>query len=155
MASQMPHIETGSESETSTRRLSDSSSAIDEPWLLYDGECPFCSRYVGLIRLRESIGPVRIINIRQGGQEVEQAMSAGLDLDEGMLLHYEGQMYHGADCLNRLALLTTSNTSFNRLNAWLFKNATFSKLSYPILRVGRNLTLKLLGRPRLENLGDR
>ena len=52
-------------------------------WIVYDGQCPFCSRYVALLRLRDSLGEVRLINARDGGPVVEELQRAGVDLDEG------------------------------------------------------------------------
>lgn len=125
-------------------------STAADTWIVYDGECPFCRNYVALIKLRKSIGPVRIINARDGGREVEQLKAAGLDLDEGMALHYGGHLYHGDACIHMLAMLTESTGIFNRLNVWMFKSSARAKFFYPIMRCGRNLTLKLLGRKKLN-----
>ena len=38
-------------------------------WLVYDGDCPFCSRYVQLLRIREAVGPLRLVNARDGGAQ--------------------------------------------------------------------------------------
>ncbi len=121
-----------------------------EAALVYDGECPFCSRYVQMVRLRQSLGPVRLINARDGGQEVERLVREGYDLDEGMALLWQGEVYHGADCINRIALLSTSSGIFNRINAAIFRSPTLSKLLYPMLRAGRNAVLRLLGRTRIR-----
>ena len=32
--------------------------------IIYDGECPFCSKYVRLIQLKKTIGYVELINAR-------------------------------------------------------------------------------------------
>ncbi|GMG83953.1 DCC1-like thiol-disulfide oxidoreductase family protein [Paralimibaculum aggregatum] len=117
--------------------------------IIYDGDCPFCSSYVGLMRLKQAIGPVALIDAREGGPEVERARALGFDLDDGMLLHLDGRDHHGADCLNRLALLSTRSGLFNRLSAWLFRSETLARVAYPLLRAGRNATLMLLGRRRL------
>jgi DCC1-like thiol-disulfide oxidoreductase len=119
-------------------------------WIIYDGECPFCSNYVRFTKLKDTIGPVRLINARDGGPEVDYVKAAGLDLDEGMVLHYQGQDYHGDKCLNMLALMSSDNGFFNKLNAALFSSAAVAKLSYPFLRFGRNTTLMLLGRKKLN-----
>ena len=55
-------------------------------WIVYDGQCPFCSRYVQLLRLRESLGRVELVNARHRGPIVDEVVRAGLDLDEGMIL---------------------------------------------------------------------
>jgi len=120
------------------------------PSIVYDGDCPFCDRYVTLLRLRDSIGQVALVNARDGGSLVEAIRRLGIDLDEGMVLVMNGELYHGADCLNRLALLTTPSGTFNRMNAWMFRSPTAARLLYPVLRAGRNAALVLLGRKKID-----
>lgn len=120
-------------------------------WLLYDGECPFCSHYVRHVRLREAIGPITLANAREHASLVDEVRRLGFDVDTGMVLKLDGNYYHGADCIHALALLTTSSGWFNRLNSLMFRSARASRLLYPLLRTGRNLTLRLLGRARLRS----
>jgi predicted DCC family thiol-disulfide oxidoreductase YuxK len=122
----------------------------DEPWIVYDGQCPFCSRYVRLVRLKETLGHVDLIDARQGGPQVEEARKAGMDLDDGMVLKLDGRLYHGADCIHMLALLSTPSSRFNRLNAALFRSQTASRILYPVLRAGRNAVLRILGRSKID-----
>ncbi|WP_233350113.1 thiol-disulfide oxidoreductase DCC family protein [Henriciella mobilis] len=119
-------------------------------WLLYDGECPFCSRYVQLLRIRETAGPLRLIDARNGGPELKEALAEGLDLDEGMVLKVSDRLYHGDDCVHMLALLSAPKGLFSRFNSWVFKSRLRSALIYPVLRTGRNITLRLLGRRKLQ-----
>lgn len=122
------------------------------PWLVYDGECPFCTAYVKLVRLRETVGKVRLINARDGGPEVEMIRQAGLDLDEGMVFNMDGRLLHGDEAIHALALLTTDSGAFNRLSRWVFQSESRSRALYPALRAGRNVALRLLGRSKLDNL---
>jgi predicted DCC family thiol-disulfide oxidoreductase YuxK len=119
-------------------------------WIVYDGQCPFCSRYVQLLRLRESLGAVRLIDARQGGPIVEELQRAGVDLDEGMVLKLDDRLYHGHDCIHVLALLSTPSGLFNRINAAVFRSAPTARMLYPVLRVGRNAVLRLLGRGKIR-----
>jgi predicted DCC family thiol-disulfide oxidoreductase YuxK len=119
-------------------------------WIVYDGQCPFCSRYVTLLRLREALGRVELIDARQDGPLVDEITAAGLDLDEGMVLKMDGRLYHGDECIHRLALLSTPSGLFNRVNAAVFRSPTASRLLYPVLRIGRDAALRLLGRPKLN-----
>jgi predicted DCC family thiol-disulfide oxidoreductase YuxK len=121
-----------------------------EAWLVYDGECPFCSRYVRYIRLREAVGKVHLINAREGGPVAEELQAAGLDLNEGMVLKMGGRYYHGADCIHALALLSGGSDTFNRINAAIFRSPALSRLLYPVLRAGRNTVLRTLGRPKIS-----
>jgi predicted DCC family thiol-disulfide oxidoreductase YuxK len=126
---------------------------VKEPaanWLLYDGECPFCSRYVVHVRLREAAGHVTLANAREHPTLVEEVRRLSYEIDTGMVLKLNGRYYHGADCIHMLALLTTPAGWFNRINALAFRSRTVARFAYPILRAGRNLTLKLLGRSRLQ-----
>jgi predicted DCC family thiol-disulfide oxidoreductase YuxK len=121
-----------------------------EVLIVYDGQCPFCSRYVKLVRLRESLGQVRLVNAREGGPLVDELQRAGVDLDEGMALKLDGRLYHGHDCIHMLALLSTPSSAFNRLNAALFRSPRAARLLYPVLRTGRNAALRLLGRSKIS-----
>jgi len=132
--------------------MSTPSTSADTPavTIVYDGECPFCSRYIGLLRLRDAVGPVRLIDARSHDPAVARLQQAGFDLNEGMVVEYAGRIHHGADGLNLLALLSTGSGTFNRLNAAAFRSTTASKLLYPALRLGRNLTLRALGRRKID-----
>lgn len=125
-------------------------TAASRTAIVYDGGCPFCSAYVRLVRLREAVGPVELVDARQGGPLVDEIVAAGLDLDNGMVLKLEGKFYHGDECLNRLALLSTNSGAFNRLTAQLFRRPAVARIAYPVLRAGRNLALKLMGREKLD-----
>ena len=126
------------------------SSPSPDNYILYDGDCPFCSSYVLMQRLRSAIGPVRLLNARDGGPEVSAAREAGLDLDEGMVLFYEGRLYHGDACMNMLALLSDDRRLLARFVNWLFASRNRASALYPLLRAGRNLTLRLLARRKLN-----
>lgn len=118
-------------------------------WLVYDGQCPFCSRYVQLLRLRSALGHLVLVDAREGGPLVDEIFAAGLDLDEGMVLKIDDRFYHGQECIHMLALMSTPSTAFNRINGAVFRSPRAAKLLYPVLRAGRNATLRLLGRAPL------
>jgi len=126
-----------------------------DTWVVYDGQCPFCSHYVQLVRLRETLGQIKLIDARKGGPQVDEVRKAGLDLDEGMVLKLDGRLYHGAECIHRLALLSTRSSWFNRVNAALFRSQRASRLLYPALRGGRNAVLRMLGRSKLNPQSSR
>jgi predicted DCC family thiol-disulfide oxidoreductase YuxK len=119
--------------------------------IVYDGQCPFCSTYVRYTRLRDAVGPVKLVDARSGGPVAEEAIRAGYNLDEGMVLKYGGRLYHGADCLNMLSLLSSRSGLFNQLMAFAFARPGVAHMAYPALRAGRNATLKLLGRGQIHD----
>jgi predicted DCC family thiol-disulfide oxidoreductase YuxK len=121
-------------------------------WLVYDGDCPFCSRYVTFVRLRKTLGQLELVNAREGGPIVDEIRQTGLDLDEGMVLKLGDRYLHGAECMHALALMSGPSDLFNRVNAALFRSPRMARFLYPILRAGRNATLRLLGRGKLVDM---
>ena len=119
--------------------------------VIYDGDCPFCSRYVAHVRLRNVAQKLDYVNARDGGPLVEDARKKGFDLNEGMLVLVDGAYHHGAEAVHVLAMLSSPLGAFNRLNGQIFKSRFLSRLLYPVLRAGRNLSLRLLGRLRLPS----
>ena len=114
--------------------------------IIYDGECIFCQHYVRFLRLRETVGPVELIDARSGDERVKQYARAGYDLNEGMLFVLDGRVYHGSDAVHVLATLSSPATAFNKVNSWLFRAPLVSRLVYPVLKLGRRATLFVRGR---------
>ena len=130
--------------------MSSPSTSADAVTIVYDGECPFCSRYISMLRLRDAVGPVRLIDARSSDVAVARFQRMGYDLNDGMVVEYAGRIHHGADGLHLLALLSTASGTFNKLNAAVFRSTAASNLLYPALRLGRNLTLRALGRRKID-----
>lgn len=122
---------------------------VEQIKILYDGECPVCSNYMQMLRLKENYEPT-LINIRDGGHDVDRAQEAGLNLNDGMVLIKGEHLYYGDDCIHRLALMSTPSTLFNKVNAMIFRHPRLSRVIYPLLVLGRKLLLTLLGRKPFE-----
>jgi predicted DCC family thiol-disulfide oxidoreductase YuxK len=114
--------------------------------VVYDGECIFCQNYVKLVRLREAVGKVELLDARSGDPRVAAFKRQGYDLDEGMLFVWKGRTYHGADAVHVLAGLSGDSGWFNRLNAAVFSSRAASRILYPLLKAGRRATLLVRGR---------
>ena len=125
----------------------------EELALIYDRECPVCTAYSCSVGVDEShAAGIRRINARDAEHElVRQAKEAGVDLDDGMVVIHQGKLYHGADALNIMARMAPDRGFGNRINKLLFGNPSIARLSYPILRAGRNALLKLLGRKKIKD----
>lgn len=118
-------------------------------WILYDGDCYFCSNYMSMVRLKETIGEVRLVNARTNPPELEFLIKEGFDINQGMALYLDGQLYFGADCINRIALLSSSSGGFNKVNYMIFRSKRLSAVLYPILRFIRNLVVRLFGKGQI------
>jgi len=117
--------------------------------LVYDGECPICSAYCKALALRQLDPGFQVVNAREPHPIVREINRLGLDLDEGFVLKIDGDFYHGADAINRLALIATNTSMFNRINYYIFRSRFLSRLLYPVLRIGRNTILILLGKTKI------
>lgn len=115
-------------------------------YIVYDGDCVFCSQYVSFLRLKQAVGPVELVNARDAHPAVSYVKGRGVDLNQEMALILGGEVYSGPDCMNRLALMSTSAGVFNAITAQIFSRPAVARALYPMLRAGRNLTLKILGR---------
>ncbi|MBR9865397.1 MAG: DUF393 domain-containing protein [Rhodobacteraceae bacterium] len=114
--------------------------------IVYDGDCPFCARYVRFIRLKDTVGDVDLVDARSDDPAVGQVRATGVNLNDGMALIDGDRIYFGDECIHRLALMSTPSGLFNRINAAVFRSPTLSRLLYPVLKTGRAITLRLLGR---------
>lgn len=120
--------------------------------LVYDRECPVCEMYGQMVRIRQSVGDMKIIDAREPSEALDEVTRRGLDIDQGMVVMTGDQLYYGSDAIHALALMGTRTGVFNRLNYWMFRSHTASRLLYPVLRFFRNLLLKLLGKSKINNL---
>lgn len=120
--------------------------------LIYDKECPLCHAYCQLVRVRSSVGELKLINAREPSDAMQHITAQGVDIDQGMVLKIGDSCYYGSDAIYMLSLLSSRIGVFNRLNYYLFKSRRLAKWLYPMLRACRNLLLKLLGKSKVNNL---
>lgn len=123
----------------------------NENWVLYDGSCPFCKNYVAVQNLKYNIGQISVINAREQTKELNEAVSAGYDLDEGMLLKLHGKYYFGSDCMHMIAILSGNSGLSAKLVNFIMKNQSIAGFLYPILKLGRATVLTFLRIPKINN----
>jgi len=121
--------------------------------LVYDKECPACDAYCQIVKIRETVGDLKIIDAREKSEVLDEITELGLDIDQGMVLKMGGQLYYGSDAIHALALISSRSGLLNRINYWIFKSKSVSSWLYPVLRLFRNLLLKMLGKTKINNLG--
>jgi predicted DCC family thiol-disulfide oxidoreductase YuxK len=122
--------------------------------LVYDKECPACDTYCQIVRIRETVGDLKIIDAREKSEVLDEITKLGLDIDQGMVLKMGGQLYYGSEAMHALALISSRSGLLNRINYWIFKSKSVSSWLYPVLRLFRNLLLKMLGKTKINNLGS-
>lgn len=127
--------------------------APKEVVVVYDTRCPACDYYCNMVRIRESVGHLVLLDARAAGPIMDAITARRWDIDQGMVVKAGDEMYYGSDAIHVLALLGTNKGLFNRIAYWLFRSKTVSRVLYPILKFFRNLLLKVLGRKKINNLG--
>lgn len=125
-------------------------SADRDLQLVYDKQCPVCDLYCSLA----DVGDGRLLRIdaREDGELMREVTERGLDIDEGMVLKVDGQLYYGAEAIHQLALASPNTGIFNRFTRLMFRSRRIANVLYPVLRALRNLLLRLLGKTRINNL---
>lgn len=110
-------------------------------YLIYDGDCLLCRNSARVVKIRESIGSLLLINAREQHPMVQEAKQEGYDLNEGILIKYRQQYYFGADAIHFLALVGSPNDLFNKINAHIFKFKWIAYCLYPFMKCIRNFLL--------------
>ena len=118
--------------------------------VVYDGDCPLCSAYVTMTRIRDAVGMPTLVNARERPDLVRALARSGVDLDSGMAVYYEGRTYAGGEAMHLLELLSEPSGPFDRLTSALLRRRSVALWVYPAFRSGRNLLLKLRNRPPLQ-----
>lgn len=113
-------------------------------FVVYDGECPFCSNYVSYVALKKRLPDLTLVDARQEPDHiaVKSAIDAGHAIDAGMVVVHDGCIHHGADAMKFLA-------NGRGVDARIFGSRYAGRLFYPLLRAGRNAVLGLLGKRKL------
>ena len=126
-------------------------------WFIYDGHCPLCCFAAQALRIQQNCGELHLIDAREKNNDqtnvflLERIKTLKFDLNQGMLIYYQGQFYHGAKALHFMAVYGAPKGFFNRLNRMLFKSQAIASFTYPFLRAIRNTLLHLLGRTKIND----
>ena len=102
------------------------------------------------MRLRETIGPVSLINARDGGAAVDRLLAERYDLNEGMVVIFGGKVYCGEDAVTFIASMTQAPSFLAKAIAVALRDRKRAEFFYPLMKAGRRLTLRLLGVPLLK-----
>lgn len=114
-------------------------------WLVYDGECPFCSNYARLLDARRAVGELTLVDARAGGPLVAELRRLGHDPDAGMALKLDGRWRLGPDALRALARRSRRRGPTALANRLLFGPPGAARRWYPLLRLARRAALRAKG----------
>jgi predicted DCC family thiol-disulfide oxidoreductase YuxK len=124
---------------------------VDTNFLLYDGDCPACSAYVAMARLRQLYPDLRILSARSEPALVAKLRRDGYEINEGMVLSLDGQIHFAAEATRMIAILGRASPSrWRRAALGFIGTAALARPLYPWLNRGRQLLLRMLGRRRID-----
>jgi predicted DCC family thiol-disulfide oxidoreductase YuxK len=137
--------------EIQAQRRSTVQGGADADFLLYDGECPACSAYVAMSRLRQLYPGLRVMSARTQPALVADLRGKGYEINEGMVLRLDGVIHFGPDATHLIAVLGRASPSWWRKAALAgIGTAPWARRLYPWLNRARGLLLRLLGRKLID-----
>jgi predicted DCC family thiol-disulfide oxidoreductase YuxK len=119
---------------------------MNDGYVLYDGSCPACSRYIAATGLAER-GDIALIDAREAPDLVAEHAAAGRAIDDGMVVVINGVIHYGAGATRKLAEIGRPATPARRFLLWVVGRAPWANALYPVLAAGRRGLLRVLGRP--------
>jgi len=126
----------------------------DLVYLVYDKECPICKCFARMVRIKQTVGELVLVNARLESQIMREISTSGLDIDQGVVLKIRDNLFYGADAIHAISLISSNSGFFNRFNYWLFRSKTLSIMFYPFFRLARNILLTFLEKEKINNLGE-
>jgi predicted DCC family thiol-disulfide oxidoreductase YuxK len=115
-------------------------------FLLYDGECPVCSAYVAMARLRRLCPHLEVLDARTEPALVADLRRQGYEINEGMVLRLDGAVHFGAAATRKIARLGRASPSrWRRAGLGLIGVTPYRWLS-----LGRLALLRLLRRQLIK-----
>ena len=118
-----------------------------DAYLLYDGECPFCSFYARKSGFQTPGGrPLTLIDANRAPELLADLRAQGCEVDEGMVLVLDGRRYQGAEAMTALEAMTSGAGWFGGLSRWFASNPQRVRAFYPWFQRLRRAALWVKGR---------
>jgi predicted DCC family thiol-disulfide oxidoreductase YuxK len=118
--------------------------------LIYDGKCPICVPCVEAYALKDDTGALKKIDARENNEALLDEMeAAGMDINKGLVVRYQGKLHYAAEAMALLAKLGTNKGLLNYINATFFRYKPLATLGYPLLKAVRRLSFIVLNIPMI------
>lgn len=120
-----------------------------EQEIVYDGDCPICRTYCSSLTLSDGI---TLVDARKKSRTMEEITRRGLDIDEGMVLKADGKLFYGSEAMLEITRRLPRRGWTGWLNRIFFSGPASSRIFYAAAKAVRNLLLRLLRVPKINNL---
>ncbi len=122
--------------------MGDLEKPIQKITLYYDKECPFCSNYANLLKLKENF-EIILKDARENLSEIA-LLCENLDINDGFIVVYKNDCFQGAKALAFLNSAVDKTTILGKLHFFFAYENIFSKVLYRILFILRKVILFIL-----------
>ena len=110
--------------------------------LYYDKQCPFCTKYANLLKLKENF-EITLKDARENLDEIS-VLCKNLDINDGFIVIYKNDCFQGAKALEFLNSAVDPTTILGKLHNNNAYENIFSKVLYKILFILRKVILFIL-----------
>jgi len=110
--------------------------------LYYDKQCPFCTKYANLLKLKENFE----INLKDARENLDEisVLCKNLDINDGFIVIYKNDCFQGAKALEFLNRAVDKTTILGKLHFFFAYENIFSKFLYKTLFILRKIALFIL-----------
>ena len=110
--------------------------------LYYDKQCPFCTKYANLLKLKENF-EITLKDARENLDEIS-VLCKNLDINDGFIVIYKNDSFQGAKALEFLNRAVDKTTILGKLHFFFAYENIFSKFLYKTLFILRKIALFIL-----------
>ena len=124
--------------------------------IIYDGLCPICRYATRIYRLKEQYGDIILVDARSEKNHplLHVVNQEKINLDDGMALYINGEMYHGYRAAHIMALHGLSYNTLTHIFIPLFRSKILARLLYPPMKLARRILLKFYNISKINNLHE-
>jgi len=112
--------------------------------LYYDKQCPFCSKYANLLKLKENF-EITLKDARQNLDEIA-LICENLNINDGFIVLYKNECFQGAKALAFLNSAVDKTTFLGKLHFFFRYDNLFSNSLYKLFFILRKIILFILGK---------
>ena len=110
--------------------------------LYYDKQCPFCTKYANLLKLKENF-EITLKDARENLDEIS-VLCKNLDINDGFIVLYKNDCFQGAKALEFLNRAVDKTTILGKLHFFFAYENIFSKFLYKSFFIFRKIALFIL-----------
>ena len=114
----------------------------DKIILYYDKQCPFCSKYANLLKLKENF-EITLKDARENFDEIA-LLCENLNINDGFIVLYKDNCFQGSKALEFLNSAVDKTTLLGKLHFVFKYDNSFSHLLYKFFFILRKIILFIL-----------